>query len=90
MFTSAYAHGRFYSDDHIPYKIKNSRGETFTIRQQYSLCRENFHGLPMITYFRVSNYKAGKLSMIKHLRLVKNRENRESFSPRTFYRIQYT
>ena len=28
--------------------------------------------------------------MVKHSRLAKNRENRESFPPRTFYRIQYT
>ena len=36
----------------IPYTIKHSRGKTFTVRQQYSLCRENFRGLPMIVYFR--------------------------------------
>ena len=39
------------------------------------------------------SYKAGKLlgrlSMVKHSWLAKNCENRESFSPRMFYRIRY-
>ena len=34
-------------------KLKHSRGKTSAVRQQYSLCRENFRGLPTIAYFRV-------------------------------------
>ena len=37
----------------ILYMIKRSRGNTFVVHQQYSSCRENFHGLPTIAYFSV-------------------------------------
>ena len=36
-----------------------------------------------------SNCEAGKVSMVKHSRFAKIRENRESFPPRMFWRIRY-
>ena len=29
----------------LPYTSKHSREKTFTVHQQYALCRENFRGL---------------------------------------------
>ena len=37
----------------MPYTIKHSKGRTFAVHQQCSLCRENFHSLPTTTYFSV-------------------------------------
>ena len=47
---------------------------------------KTFAVCPRSPILECANYKAGKLSMVKHLRLA---ENRESFPPQTFYRIRY-
>ena len=63
---------------------KHSRGKTFVVHQQYSLCREN-----ICSQYTNNYYKAGKFALVKHLCLAKIYKNTKDFLFKCFIIIIY-